>query len=359
MSDALARSRSTDALVRLQATHELASIEGAEAETRLAELMLDETEVETEPADFMREEPVTEVIANAAYSGLLHRRAYRTLLAWAPRAPGWLARNCAYSVATAGMQLLDFSDAELETMVALAVEQKLDPYTLAVAKFEQAFIPRARSLPPEALWHARLTEHPRPEARAAALVQLAKFTIDPVTFVPEVIHALQTGDAPMKKAAAQALGLLPKSLPEDVVAMLAASDAVREVDGLLKVLTRYDAAAPALTRLCLEMLQQRKIGDYVVTIAELRDDRRYRLAAEALVALGSAAASARPVLLERLLTIDETMSLQGSLRKWLIHALGGRKGLLAELEPGIETLERSGEPRRVKRAEELRRWLKE
>jgi hypothetical protein len=77
------------------------------------------------------------------------------------------------------------------------------------------------------------------------------------------------------------------------------------------------------------------------------------------VALGPAAASARPALLQRLLSIDETMSLQGSMRKWLIHALGGRTGVLAELEPGIETLERSGEPRQVKRAEELRRWLKE
>lgn len=354
---ALADSRSPDPEVRYRAAMALGDQPGEASEQRLVELLSDDGVVEVEPADFMRDEPVYGYVAHVAMQSLVQLRAWRTLLDAVPRVDASTARSCLHHVISAGAELATWSDEELARLIERAVEHGLPGPTIGDACAERDLAPRARGLAPEAFWRLRLVDHPIPSKRAAALARLATLVEDRAAFALEVVELLRSPDETMRKTAAGVLARLPPVLPDAVVHALATSELVRTLDDLLGALARHGAPAAALVPLCLEMLQQPRLGDHVVTIATDLENRRWRRAAQALVALGPAAAAARPILVERLLASDETMSIQGSFRGRLFDALGGVEQARAEVEPAIAAALASGDARRVRIATEVARWL--
>ena len=92
-------------------------------------------------------------------------------------------------------------------------------------------------------------------------------------------------------------------------------------------------------------------------IPTMLDERRWRLATQALTAFGPLPDDVHATLLDRLATTSEMMSIEGSLRPWLCKLLGDPAKLEAKLAPRLEEMERSADPVAVARARELRRRL--
>lgn len=223
--------------------------------------------------------------------------------------------------------------------------------------WERELAARAGELGAEAFWWARVDGHPSEHHREHALRRFAEITPDQGALVRELVAWLERPRAPFSvDAILAALRTLP--LPATVVRALAGSDLVRRHPVLAGVLAPYGEPAAAIVPVCVDLLQHDKIGDYVPwTPQSPLDDRRWRLASEALIALGEHAAPARPVLVDRLLATNEQMSLQGSLRRRLVDALGDSGALLAALGPRIDALAASDDVVDRNRGQQLRDYL--
>ena len=228
------------------------------------------------------------------------------------------------------------------------------------AAWERAFAQRVQSgelAEHEAFWRARMSEHPLSDARDHALLRLVRIATDKDALARELVGWLESDKYPWYPMSWDTvIGALHElQLPPDLVQRLATSSLPRKHQSLVIVLARYPEAATALVPVCVDMLQHKKIGDYTPWMPESPlDERRWRIAADALVAFGPHAASVRPVLVERLLATNEQMSLMGSLRSRLLDVLGDPVALLAEIEARLDALATSSSIVDKNRAQQIR-----
>jgi hypothetical protein len=205
---------------------------------------------------------------------------------------------------------------------------------------------------PAAFWRARLA-HPTSDERERALRTLVDIAHDKAALAREVAGWLDT-DAPVPRMALfGALHRLP--LPPALVRELAASRHARAHVELAWLLAHHGEPAASLVPVLADMLDFDEPARWMPA-SEL-ENRRWKLAVEALAKLGPLAAAARPVLVDRLLARSETASLLGSLRSRLLDALGDPEALLAEIEPRLRQLEASTNVVEKNRAAEIRRWI--
>lgn len=237
--------------------------------------------------------------------------------------------------------------------VFVAQTERWRPRRLAAATWERDFARRAPELADaEAFWRAR-TRHCDGQQRVDAYRRLAQVVTDHAAFVRELVDLLIEHES-ATWLVAELFAQLPPTLPPSDVRALAASGLPRAHPILLPVLARYGEPAADIIPICLELLQQRRLGDDVDWIANESDGRRWKPATQALRQLGDVAAPVRPILIERLLATNEVMSLHGSLISALCDALGDWQQLEAELAPRLQAL-REGGPVERRRAEEIQR----
>jgi hypothetical protein len=141
----------------------------------------------------------------------------------------------------------------------VAAAERVDDARASAARFERDFARRVRAnelADPESYWRAWLAH---PTRAFAALYDLEKLVPDKAAFSLELARA--TDDPRLRSTAAYLLSRLPPLLPPDVVKRLAASTLPREHDVLVPMLARHGVAAAALVPLCLELLDNKPLGD--------------------------------------------------------------------------------------------------
>lgn len=362
MKTALERSHDPDAATRYQAALDLAKEPGPPAAARLVALLDDPGEVCTdEGSSFHDVEPTYRSVSDAARDALWRMGGD----VWPPIAAAWPTAAPAARRAMVGVlevQLFDerarFPDdahAILEASAReIGVKQKI-----AEAVWERAFAARVASgalADPEAFWRAA-HDHPNPVERDRSLTRLAGVVTDPVALARELLELLTRQDVWPQYVVA-ALIRLPPVLPPSLVESIVASDVVRKYPETWAWLARHGDAARPLLAVCLEALKGAFTAGVAFSMPTMADDRRWRLASEAIAAFGPLSREARATLLDRLATTNEMMSLQGSLRRWLCELLGDAAAIEAELAPRLEEMERSADPVAVERARQLRHRFK-
>jgi len=346
-----------DARARYAAAEALANEPSAEAARRLVEMLTDDGSYELDDgiALFDRD-PTTVCVYEAARDSLAKMPA----IAW----PAILAALPTATEGAAGRMFYVLDRLTGEQRAALPPEahdaiveqtRKRRPDMLAGATWERDFARRAHELPDaETFWRAR-TVHPNGAERVAAYRRLAQVVTDHAAFVRELVDLLIEHPSAMWLVV-ELFDQLPPSLPPADVRALAASELPREHPILLPVLARYGEPAAAIIPICLDLLQQRRLGDGVDWIANEGDRKRWLPASRALAQLGDVAAPVRAQLVERFLSIDETMSLHGSLMCFVMDALGGdRARLEAETADRVRALRTSANPVERRRAEGIQR----
>ena len=343
-----------DARARYAAAEALANEPTPEAARRLVEMLADDGSYELDDgiALFDRD-PTTVYVHDAALASLatMPSIAWPAIIAALPSATEATGRRMFHALDKLPAEERAALPAEAHDVI---VEQarRLWPERHAGAAWEREFATRDFA-DAEAFWRAR-TLHPSGNAKVEAYRRLAKVVADHAAFVRELVDLLIEHPT-ATWLVAELFDQLPPSLPATDVQALAASDLPRQHPILLPVLARYGASAAGIIPTCLALLQQRRLGDGVDWIANEDDRKRWLPASKALALLGDVAAPVRAQLVERFLSIDETMSLHGSLMSFVMDALGDPARLEAEAADRVRALRASTNPVERRRAEEIQR----
>ncbi len=347
-----------DAEARYAEAVELGKTPSAEAAARLVALLEDRAEVCIDEGSSIHDvDPTYAPVSNAAYSSLC-------------RMPelAWPAIEAAWPTASVGARnaMLDVFKAqsfgtrarlpdEAHALLVEDAERVGATHALAIARWERAFAARARSgelADPEAFWRAA-HGHPSPSERDRSFIPLASVVRDPVALARELIALIPRDDVHAQHLIS-ALVRLPPVMPPELIASLIGSTVAQKHPETWAWIARHGEPARALVPLCVAALVPGARRGGVVSIPTTLDDRRWRLATEALKTFGPLTPDVRATLLDRLATTNEMMSLQGSLRRWLCELLGDAGVIEAELAPRLEEMEKSGDPVAVERVRQLR-----
>jgi hypothetical protein len=360
MTTALERTWSDDAPTRYAAAVALADEPGAAAAERLVALLDDDTSVCTDEGMSVYDVDPTYRPVSAAFEALQRMGPH----AWPAMAKVWsgaslrardhMVRVLPWLPLEERLRLPDDAFAALEAHVGASA--------LSSVVFERALALRLRDgavkdsalRDPEALWREVFDHHPNLYDRGRALVRFARVVTDPVVAARELHALLATPARAPRSDVLAAMLALPTVLPASLVRELVASPLVRQAPELWGWLARHGAAGHGVIPLCVEALQPSMAGGRPSWIGTTLDDRRWRLASAALTACGPLTPDVRATLLQRLVTTNETASLQGSLRSRLCELLGDLDRVEQDLAPQLEAMEHSGDPVDMERARQLR-----
>lgn len=361
MASALERSHADDPSVRYQAALELGQAPSEEAAARLVALLEDGAEVCVDEGSSVHDiDPTYRPLSAAAREALCRMGAF----AWPAIAPAWSSasaearRAMLAALAAPPLEMRARFPDEAHARIEEEARTVGVAQAISVAVWERGFAARVRSgelEAPEAFWR-EAHDHPSPTERDRSFIPLAAVVADPVALARELLALLARSDVWHQHIVA-ALVRLPPVMPPELLAEMFASGFVREHPEIWAWVARHGEPARALVPLCVAALTPRSVGGQPSWTPSLLDDRRWRLATAALRAGGPLSEDVRATLLDRLATTNESMSLEGSLRRWLLELLGDAAEVESALGPRLEEMGKSADPVAVERARQLRAWF--